>query len=127
MTSQDDAARAASDAIDAWRAANPKPAWPVLPEGVHAQDYTEVWFEALAQWPDGRVEVTYEPATYRVWPHAFRYSRQLGTLYHWYWTCLICGHTTKDLIPTRELAVSEAEAHAAGHADDDPGMVEESS
>lgn len=67
----DDAIRAASDMIDAWCAANPAPAWPVLPEGIRAQDYTEVWRGALGHGPVGgettawfgavpeRVEVTY--------------------------------------------------------------------
>ena len=115
---KDQAARAASDAVDAWRAANPAPTWPVLPDGVHPQDFTEVWSGTLARWPDGRVEVTYTPAAYRVWPQAYHYSRQLGTAYHWYWQCFTCGHVTEDLIPTREQAVSEAETHAAVHARD---------
>jgi hypothetical protein len=114
----DDPARAASDAIDAWCAANPVPAWQFALPAEASERFGPV--------PE-RVEVTYAPATYRVWPYAFHYSKQFGTLYHWYWTCLICWHTTKDLIPTRELAASESEAHVAGHADDDPGMVEESS
>lgn len=131
MTSQGDAARADSDAIGAWCAAHPAPAWPVLPEGVHPADFTEIWSGVLEHdpargettthfsVPTGPVQITYTPASYRVWPHAFHYSRQLGTLYHWYWTCLQCGYTTKDLIPTREMAVSEAEGHVAGCADDE--------
>lgn len=68
--------------------------------------------------PPKLIRVTYTPASYRVWPYVYHYSRQLGTSYHWYWSCLLCGYATEDLIPTREMAVSDAESHAAGHAND---------
>ena len=52
MTSQDDAARAASDAIDAWCAANPAPGWPfTLPAEAGLR------FGPVSE----RVEVTYTP------------------------------------------------------------------
>lgn len=47
----DDAAPDASDAIGAWRAANSAPAWPVLPDGVRPQDFTEVWSGILTHDP----------------------------------------------------------------------------
>jgi hypothetical protein len=47
MSEPDDVARAASDAIDAYCAANPAPAWPTLPDGVRPWDFAEVWSGTL--------------------------------------------------------------------------------
>jgi hypothetical protein len=62
----DDAARAASDAIDAWCAANPAPAWPVLPEGVQAGDFTAIWDGAMAHDPVSGVTLAYSSPPERV-------------------------------------------------------------
>jgi len=51
MPEPDELARAASDAIDAYCAANPAPAWPTLPEGVTAADFTTVWSGTLKHDP----------------------------------------------------------------------------
>lgn len=105
----DEAVRAASERIEAWCAENPARDWPaewVFERGRFGPSFGDP------------IKVTYEPAAYRVWPYAYHYSTQLGTSYHWYWTCHRCGHTTKDLIPTREQAVSDAESHVAGCADE---------
>lgn len=54
MNERDDLARAASDAVDAWCAANPAPSWPVLPEGVTAADFTTVWSGTVEHDPTSR-------------------------------------------------------------------------
>lgn len=70
MPDPDELARAASDAVDAYCAANPAPAWPVLPDSVPADETAPTWTprpawsmrqiaEALRQ---GRLTVTYVAA-----------------------------------------------------------------
>lgn len=39
----------------------------------------------------------------------------------WWWECRLCGHVTKDLIPSPAIANSDAQAHLAScqEGDDD--------
>ena len=61
-----EAARAASDAIDAWCAANPLPAWTGLPEDI-ASDYTEIWSGILIHDPaSGEATARFGPVPDRV-------------------------------------------------------------
>lgn len=64
MHDPDEMARAASGAVEAWRAANPAPVWPVLPDGVTAADFTEVWSGTMEHDPaSGETQAWFTPRT----------------------------------------------------------------